>query len=483
MIYPWVKGMKIINAPRKLLACLVASSCLISATAYAQMPSATIADVARKAIETNPEVQASWHAFLASGHDTEFARGGYRPIVDFTAGYGHEHRDWENYDGKRNFSGAAAELSLTQMLYDGMRTRSEVERFQSAQLVRYFELLDDVENTALQAMNAYEDVMRYRELVALAEENFEEHIQVFNQIEESARAGVARRADLEQISGRLSLAEANLLTEISNLHDVSARYLRIVGELPADNLAPVSLNDSNLPADVREALRLAYQGNPAFHAAIRNIHAQESAVNTARSEFRPRLNLTARYGTQDYDDLGRNNRRNDGRIALEFRYNLYNGGRDQASLQRAYEEVNIAKNQRDKACVDLRQTLQIAINDVRKLDEQLPALNQHRISSDRVRTAYKDQFDIGQRTLLDVLDSENEYFQASRAYTNALYDRSIAAARALTLMGELLPALDVVRAGLPSLADLGAETFPVDADSACPDLDVNSSIAQSRLLR
>lgn len=473
--------MKKMNLKRSLLAGFVAGTCLLAFNAQAQSTSVTLADVARQAIESNPEVQASWHAFLASDHDVDFARGGYRPIVDFTASYGHNYRDWEeNNNGKRNFSGSAAEISLTQMLYDGFRTRSEVQRFQSAQLVRYFELLDDVENIALQAMNAYEDVMRFRELVRLAEENLEEHLDVFNQIEESARAGVARRADLEQISGRLSLAEANLVTEMSNLHDVSARYLRIVGELPPANMEPVSLNDSKIPADVREALRLAYEGNPAFHAAIRNIHAQEALVETNRSEFRPRLNLTARYGTQSFDDRGFNNRRDDGRVALEFRYNILNGGRDRASLNRAYEEVNIAKNLRDKACVDLRQTLQIAINDVRKIDEQLPALNQHRISSDRVRTAYKDQFDIGQRTLLDVLDSENEFFQASRAYTNALYDRSIAAGRALTLMGQLLPALDVVRDGLPTLADLGAEHFTVDADSACPDLDVSQHIMSNR---
>ncbi len=469
------------NLKRSLLAGFVAGTCFLAFNAQAQSTSVTLADVARQAIESNPEVQASWHAFLASDHDVDFARGGYRPIVDFTASYGHNYRDWEeNNNGKRNFSGSAAEISLTQMLYDGFRTRSEVQRFQSAQLVRYFELLDDIENIALQAMNAYEDVMRFRELVRLAEENLEEHLDVFNQIEESARAGVARRADLEQISGRLSRAEANLVTEMATVHAVSARYLRIVGELPPANMEPVSLNDSKIPADVREALRLAYEGNPAFHAAIRNIHAQEALVETNRSEFRPRLNLTARYGTQSFDDRGFNNRRDDGRVALEFRYNILNGGRDRASLNRAYAEVTFAKNLRDKACVDERQTLQIALNDVRKIDEQLPALNQHRISSDRVRTAYKDQFDIGQRTLLDVLDSENEFFQASRAYTNALYDRSIAAGRALTLMGQLLPALDVVRDGLPTLADLGAEHFTVDADSACPDLDVSQHIMSNR---
>ncbi|KAA0875187.1 TolC family outer membrane protein [Nitrincola tapanii] len=466
---------------QKLLPVLIASACLLPLQAFAQLTTVTLSDVAKQAIESNPEVQATWYAFSGAGHDVDAQRAGYRPVIDFTAGYGHEWRSGPGYTGKKEFSGGAAQISLTQMLYDGFRTRSEVERFSNAQLVRYFELMEAVEGTALAAMNAYEDVMRFRELVRLSEENLEEHIAVFNQIEESALAGVARRADLEQITGRLSLSESNLLTDISNLHDVSARYLRIVGELPPVNMAPATLDDSKIPANIREALQLAYQGSPSFHAALRNIEASQSAVNTEKSNFRPRLNLTARYGTQDTDDQGFSNRRDDGRIALEFKYNLYNGGRDQATLRRAYDNVNQAKGLRDKACVDMRQTLQIAFNDIRKLDEQLPVLNQHRISSDRVRTAYKDQFDIGQRTLLDVLDSENEYFQASRAYVNAMYDRSIASGRTLTAMGQLLPALNIVRDGLPNLADLGAEPMIVDAETACPNYDVNDALTRTGL--
>lgn len=448
---------------------------LLSCTVLAQQPTLTITDVAQKAIATNPEVQASWRAFRAAGHDVDFARGGYLPTLDVTAGYG---KEWRNYSEKRDFTGGAAEVSLVQMLYDGFKTANDVQRFEDAQLVRYFELMAQAENTALSSVGAYQDVMRYRELVALAEANLASHLEVYNQIEESARAGVARRADLEQINGRLSLAEANLLTEMSNLHDVSARYLRIVGELPAFELAPVQLDNGNLPLNVREAIRLSYQGNPAFHAALRNIHAQEAAADSQKAAFHPQLNLTAKYGTRDYVDNGFDERRNDARVGLDLRYNLYQGGRDQASLRKAYEEVNQAKDLRDKACVDMRQTLQIAYNDVQKLDQQLPILNQHRLSSDRVRTAYKGQFDISQRTLLDVLDAENEYFQASRAYANATYDRGLAIARTLAAMGQLLPALEVVGDELPSLNDLGAEPIAVDAASACPDHDVNTVLGQ-----
>ena len=102
------------------------------------------------------------------------------------------------------------------MLYDGFRTSNTVERFERIQLIRYFELLSQTEQTALDASIAFLDVQKFKELVTLAEENLQEHESVYQQIEQSVGAGVARAADLEQISGRLSLAQSNVLTEYAN---------------------------------------------------------------------------------------------------------------------------------------------------------------------------------------------------------------------------------------------------------------------------
>ncbi|MFN2382245.1 MAG: TolC family protein, partial [Guyparkeria sp.] len=190
-----------------------------------------------------------------------------------------------NYGGNEDYSVAAAEISLTQMIYDGFFTRSEVERLDNAELVRFYELLGSAEDIALEALTAYQDVLRQRELVDLARENYEEHLDVKAQVDESSRAGVARGADLEQINARVALSESNLVNEISNLHDVSARYLRIVGQSPADRLAPISLDDSALAPDVAEALKLAYEGNPSFRAALRDIESSRAAVQSERSAY------------------------------------------------------------------------------------------------------------------------------------------------------------------------------------------------------
>ncbi|WP_290610351.1 TolC family outer membrane protein [Arsukibacterium sp. UBA3155] len=434
--------------------------------------STSVQDAAKTAIEKNPDVLAKWHEFLASGENVNAARAGYKPTVDGTVGYQYQK---QNYGFVREYDGAYARLSLTQMLYDGSRTRSEVKRFSNFQLVAYFNLLETAEVVALEAYRAYQDVLAQRKLVALAQDNLNKHFEVYRQIESSAKAGVAKLADLEQISGRVSLAQSNVITETSNLHDVTTRYLRVVGELPAENMSEVVIADA-LPGSVSQTLRQAYQVSPAYHAALRNIKAAEFAAKTEKANFKPSVNLVGSYGYQNYSDIGLRTDENEARVGIEIKYNFYNGGRDSATLKRAYSEINLAQELRDQACLNIRQTIQISYNDSNKLLEQLPLLNQHRLSSDKVRTAYKQQFDIGQRSLLDVLDSENEYFQASRAYLAASFSLSVAKARTLAGMGTLLSTLGLTSDSWPSLTELGAEKLSVDPDTACPAIDVYESL-------
>ena len=180
----------------------------------------TLEDYVRKVVTTNPEVQASYRQLQVAMSDVDIARGGFRPQIDALASSSYTDR---NFGLEQEFAGHTAEIALTQMLYDGFLTSSEVKRFKQAQVVRLFELFNEIEQKALETSQAYLDVQLFREQLRLAEENLITHVDVFKQIEESVQAGVGRRADLEQISGRLSLAESNVLTELSNLHDETTK--------------------------------------------------------------------------------------------------------------------------------------------------------------------------------------------------------------------------------------------------------------------
>jgi len=460
-------------------------SCFIFSSLSSQAePASNVHDAATQAIESNPDLQASWHAFKAASYQVGEARSGYFPSVDLTASTGKDSRD---FDGRDRYSTGQGEVSLTQSLFDGFKTTGQVEHLEDARLVRYYELLDSVENTAFEAVRAYEDVSRERQLLSSARDNYAKHQEVFGQIEERVTSGVGRKVDLEQVAGRLALAETNLLTEASNLHDVTARYLRVVGQLPASDLTATSLSQTNLPPNIREALQLAYQGNPGFHAAIKNIAAAQANVKVERSGYYPKAELRARQvlsrNTNGFDERVDATRYGDeSAIELALTYNLFSGGATHSAVRRALEEVNQAKDLRDKACVDLRQTTQIAYNDSMRIREQLKSLDQHRRSSDKVRIAYGEQFKIGQRSLLDLLDAENEYFQANRAYSNAQADLNIAHAKTLMAMGVLLPALNITRETLVQVKDAKVkDSIKIDGNNACP-LDVAEGYTRKDLI-
>ncbi len=438
-------------------------------TPFVAMSASSVEQAIKKAVEKNPEVQAAWHNFLSSREHTSRASADYGPTLDFYADYSLQHQsDIQN----ENFDGARAKLLFSQMLYDGKRTENNVELFKNDELVSYFGVLDSVQNTALEAYVAYQDVLRYRALTLIAQQNYNSHLDVYNKIFSGVETGHTRGADLEQINGRLALAKSNLLTEKANLHDVSMRYIRIIGLVPGKEMQESNLDRSILPKSIQDVMNEAYKHNPNFHAAIRNIQSKKSKVNAERSDLNPRLDLTAQYGAQTYDDQGYDNSQDDGRVAIEFRYNLYNGGRSSSTIKGVQEEVSRAIYLREKACVDMRQTLQIAYNDVKKLSEQLPILDEHREASNKVRVAFHDQFSINRRTLLDLLDTEIEFFQSNRASSNARYDRNISIAKTLAEMGSLLSTLKVSRDGLPNLSDLGAEPIAVDPASTCPVIDL-----------
>lgn len=440
-----------------------------SASASGQAPASNDLDqVVKQAVESNPEVQSAYHQFRAAGRDVDEARGGYLPTVDLIGRAGRESR---NFGVEENFSDANGQLTLTQTLFDGFSTQSEVDRLSNAELVRYYELLDTAEQTALEAVTAYQDVRRQRELVALAQDNYQQHLDVQVQVRESAEAGVSRGADFQQIEARVAQAQSNLVNERSNLHDVTARYRRIVGASPADPLGGPALESAEVPEDLGKALTTAYEKSPSFRAALRDIEASRATIERERSDYFPQVDLNASYGVDNRADSGLRDTQREARVGVEVRLNLFNGGSDQAATESAVEQLSAAQSQRDVACRNIRQTMAIAYNDVQKLAEQVETLNRYRLSADRVRVAYRDQFQIGQRTLLDVLDSENEFFQASRSYVNARVDRRIAVAEVLATGGELMEAIGVQREGLPGLDALGATRLPVDGASACPDLD------------
>ena len=438
---------------------------------------------AQKAISGSPELTARLNALRASTSAVDAARGGLYPRVDIeaSAGQTNDRITTRNPEGQ-SLSRNGVALSLTQLLWDANVVRSDIERLGHDRLVRWFELLDATETTVLEAARAHHDVMRQRALVALAEDNYVQHRYAATQIGSRVRAGVGRGVDLEQANARLALAESNLSTESANLHDVTARYLRIVGELPPQRVGRSSESAAGLPASAGEAVTLAVQASPAISAGIENLRAARAAAQgRAGAAWQPRVEARLRTGTgRNFDGVPDQKRDTSAEVTLNW--NLYNGGSDQARIRQAADLVNQAADLRDKACRDTRQVAAIAFNDTHKLSEQLLALDRNVLAIEKAREAYRQQFDIGQRSLLDLLNAENELYTAKRAYANAEADLMLAQARTLAATQRLSTQLGLTRndAGITPPAGW---TAGADAPTRCPALlaDAYGAVSRSEL--
>ncbi len=436
----------------------------------------TLKDAAQQAVLTNPEIEARVHAFEAADGERDVAFGAFLPRLDVSAAVGRDQYE-QPVQTRSNRNSTA--VALTQLIYDGFATSNEVDRLDFARRVRLFELYDITENTTLEVVRAYADVLRHRALTGLSEENYVRHRSVFSQISEKTNAGVGRRVDLEQAAGRLALAESNLLIDTSNLYDVSTRFQRLVGTAPGANMEMPSDLNKNMPPNLNAALKMA-DSNPALLAAIENVRSANSSAKIRNAAFQPRFDFRLRSDRGDNlsSNTGPTGESKSNSAEVVMTWNLFNGGSDRARVRQYAEQINVARDLRDKTCRDLRQTLSIAFNDTRKLTEQLIYLDQHQLSIEKARDAYRMQFDIGQRSLLDVLDTENELFQAKRAYVNSELDLSVAYARTNAGMGTLFSSLGLSRAPVSKLPDikesgeaatgcppLGPENYVVDKDA------------------
>ena len=418
-------------------------------------------DMVEKTVSSNPEVQSRYHRFLDSGYEQEAVRGGLLPKLDVQSSYRAIDTSPTLPNGI-NTPQLSTDLVLKQLIFDGFATSSEVKRLGHANRVRYYELQSAMQNTTLEFIRAYIDTLRYRELAQYAKDNYVVHKQLFDRIQERVNAGVARKVDLEQATGRLALAEANLSTELTNLHDVTARIQRLYGELPPETLEMPTFYNGGVEPTAADALKVAYQQNPDLLSTIEDIEASKNDIKTREGKYYPRLDLQARKNL-DVSNDGRNSTSASDVLELTMNFNLFNGFTDKNLIKQSAQKLNNSQDLRDKACVDTRQLLVIAYNDISQLKEQQDYRTRHKNSIENAREAYRKQFDIGQRTLLDLLDTENEYFQAKRTLANTVYDIQTAYARTYAVQGELLNKIGAKRAGLP---DFNRESY-MDSENVC----------------
>lgn len=398
------------------------------------------------AIENSPTIKQAIAKFRESTEDVEIARrSGYYPSIDLAAGLGREttYADESSQDDI-SLTRRELTLSLNQPIFNGFANRYEVERLQSEAEADRWSALISVENTALEVAQVYANILRYRELVGLAELNLETHERIYGQIKVKSDSGIGRQSDLSQITARLAKANANYYSAVNNLLNAESNYNNIVGEMPSSDLIyPVPDRDL-IPTNLEAAISESLNKNPAIEGAYWDIAATQSVEKITDSGKYPTINFSLeRTWNNNIDGVQGSNE--DLLAIVRLNYNIYSGGTQKRKQEMAVQQSTQAMEIRRKTIRDTELTARLSWAAYEATNKQKAHLRRYVIATKDSKVAYEKQFRLGRRTLLDLLDSENELFQARQDYINADYDELFSEFRLFNAKGELMRAFRIYR--------------------------------------
>ena len=444
------------------------SAVLLAIACSSQAHAMSLTEAIQSTIATHPELASRVDSRLSADEDVKVAKGGFYPSVDLNAGYGRGYSDNTNTRAFGNhhtevLNYTQSELRLRQMLFDGFNTSNEVERTKGVVNSRAYYAQGTAQDLALRTIEVYLEVLKRRELVTLAKNNLQAHLRVNDQIGLRSERGVGSTADLDQSTARRALAENNLYTAEVDLADAEANFYSVVGRSADELETPVTIK-GEVPPDLGAARQGMLDNNPYLKSAQADVNAAEQQYEVAKSPFYPRLDAVLATGANNNTagQVGHDN--NDWQAGVELSYNLFRGGSDKARLQSDAHKINQAMDIRNNALRTLNENLALSWNAMNNARVQLPAAREYAETTTRVRAAYQDQFGLGQRTLLDLLDSENELYNANRRYTEVRYTEEFSMYRVLANMGELL---SKQRISLPAEAIAKSE---VKSEARLPDM-------------
>lgn len=403
----------------------------------------TVSEAVDQTIKTAPDVLIDADHRLALDHAVDMASGGYRPKVDLGLGIG---REWsENIStrpGSKTLTRREASLTLSQMLYDGYETKGHVERSQADVESAAHKVGDTSERMGLGAVEAFLNVLRRQELLKLIQDNLAVHERTLEQIKLRADSGVGRAADLEQAQARVALAQANLAASEANLREANIKFQRIVGVAPDSLAMPDEVSCDVFAATLDDAVKVSLDNNPAVKSAIAAYEASQADERVAEAAMRPRADLN--LGTSFNNNLdGVDFRNNDAYAMARLKYNVYKGGSDEARIAETRRLTDEAKERVERVKREVEKNTQLAWNQLETSKDRLPKLKVHVDAALNTRDAYSKQFSVGQRTLIDLLDSENELYTARSDYVNEQYDERFARYQLMASLGKLLETLGV----------------------------------------
>ena len=435
--------------------------------AVSQARAEVLTDELSALLQNHPNIRSKTKTVSSFGEAERAARSGYLPTAVISGDTGPEYVDSparRQTEGRAFMKGReSATLTVTQKLFDGFNTDSQVDVTRAQQDSAEADLRATRQATLAEGVSAYIEVMKQTRLIALSRENERKVQEQLNLEDERVRKGSGMASDVLAAKQRLQVAKERRVNYEGEFETSSSKYNQVFGHAP-DVAAMVEppLPMDLIPTSLDEVLEIAQKENPTIENAARKISISESRIRTSEAGYYPTLDLV---GKSDYenDKNATIGVRRDWSLLLQAKWELFSGFKTDAQVAQATWDHSASK---DDHLQTSRKTLEQARTSWHKLQtskRRIGLLENAANIAEEVWEAVRKKQEAGKATVQDVLDEETRINDARINYTLAYYDRYQASFDLLVAMGRL-EVENLLRAKptagmMPSMA--GLRTAPV----------------------
>ncbi|MGE4266804.1 MAG: TolC family protein [Deferribacterales bacterium] len=407
---------------------------LLCATAHGM----TLQEMATEVVKSNPAAQEQVKSYNSLYQEYRKAKGGYLPRLDIYGGIGHEwvnnsNTNWEDWDTDF-YSG---KVVLRQDLFKGFGVQNEVKKQLSKIRSTQYLYYNEVNTLCFESSQQYLNALKTMTIMDISNQNIKKQEEYQKLIKERVDSGVDNGYDLERANAKLATLQTDNLVKLNDYKEAVIRTQKLLGRfLDGLEMTKPELDDVFLPYSLQESIETLNKNNPMLISSIYDIEYYKNSHKESKKDYWPEIYAELSHDLSN-DMGGTDGLERETKASINLHYNLFNGTKDYREVQKNISLVHKAVETRNRVSRDLNNDLQLTWSAHRLLAQQLTLLQKNRNALLKVLKAYKSEFNIGKRKVVDIMDLENEIYNIDVKIASTNYELLLFKYKLLYTVGKL----------------------------------------------
>jgi adhesin transport system outer membrane protein len=415
----------------------------------------SLTDVVQETISTHPQMKVKEEILREKEQELVNVKSGYLPTLDLSYSIGPEvTRTITNNQNRASLTRKDATVTLKQNLFSGFDTMNGVKQKKELILSASENVNETANSLAIESINAYLSVLKYSALYKTAQENVALHTKYLDQIKKTVEGGIGINSNYTQTLSRFeNVTSEEYLAKLEYLNIVSSYQRVLPGKVFVEELEePVvgQLKYNNLELLIKDCI----ENNPIIKGLKSEINASKALVARNKSKYYPTVDLVAQsYWNKNLNGISTNNEAplsssnydsESGYNALVvFKYNIFNGFADKSNIEMSKHKLLQNHNSLSDNERILKLNIEIAWNTYHITEKSLEHIKKDILATSETVAYYQKEYELGRRSLIDLLNVSIEYNNAKKRKINAEFEQLLAYYKIMSYSNKLLSEMHV----------------------------------------